>query len=321
MQSGYASMHRLDWNDLRFLLAVADEGSLSRAARALNVNHSTVLRRIGRFEAQLSVRLFERLPTGYALTSAGEALAGSARQIADTVTSVERRIIGQDLRLSGSVRVATTDTLALCVLPSLLARFRGAHPQVQIELASGNTQADLTRRDADVAVRPTTSPPEHLLGRRICRIAYAVYAAPAYLADRPARAALPKHTWLAPDDSMASTVIGRHMQRHLSTVTVSLRANSLASLAHAAAAGLGVTLLPCYLGDSTPGLKRVRDPLPEVSTDLWLLTHGDLRKTARVRALVDFLAEEITAKKDLLEGRRERSSDARSRPRSRPRDP
>ena len=185
MQRSYASMHRLDWNDLRYLLAVAEHGSLSGAARALTVNHSTVLRRIGRFEDQLAVRLFERLPSGYALTAAGEALANSARQISEAVTSVERRIVGQDLRLSGQVRVATTDTLALFVLPAMVARFRAAHPEVQIELAAGNLQADLTRRDADVAVRPTQRPPDHLLGRKVCRVAYAPYAAQSYLAQQP----------------------------------------------------------------------------------------------------------------------------------------
>lgn len=306
MQSGYASLHRLDWNDLRYLLAVADEGSLSAAARALHVNHSTVLRRVGKFERSLDVRLFERSPTGYALTAAGEALANSARQIQDTVDAVERRIVGQDLRLSGVVRVATTDTLALRVLPALMAQFRTAHPQVQVELVSGNSQADLGRRDADVAVRPTAQPPENLVGRRVCRLAYAIYAAPQYLETRGARVALGKHAWIAPDDSMTGTVVGRYMAREQPGVTPVLRANSLASLAAAAGAGLGLCVLPCYLGDNTPELTRVRAPLSDAGTDLWLLTHADLRKTARVRALLEFLHDGLQAHRDLLEGRRPR---------------
>lgn len=295
-------MHRLDWNDLRYLLAVAEHGSLSGAARALTVNHSTVLRRIGRFEEQLAVRLFERLPGGYVLTAAGEALANSARQISDTVTAVERRIIGQDLRLSGQVRVATTDTLGLFILPVLVTRFREAHPEVQIELIAGNPQADLTRRDADVAVRPTRKPPDHLVGRKVCRIAYAPYAAPSYLDQRRARTALPKHIWVAPDDSMASSVVGSYMQRRLQSAAISFRANSLALLAKACEAGLGVAMLPCYLGESI-GLTRIREPLDEVTTDLWILTHVDLRKTARVRALVDFLSAALGTKRALFEGK------------------
>ena len=295
-------MHRLDWNNLRYLLAVAEHGSLSGAARALTVNHSTVLRRIGRFEEQLAVRLFERLPGGYVLTAAGEALANSARQISDTVTAVERRIIGQDLRLSGQVRVATTDTLGLFILPVLVTRFREAHPEVQIELIAGNPQADLTRRDADVAVRPTRKPPDHLVGRKVCRIAYAPYAAPSYLDQRRARTALPKHIWVAPDDSMASSVVGSYMQRRLQSAAISFRANSLALLAKACEAGLGVAMLPCYLGESI-GLTRIREPLDEVTTDLWILTHVDLRKTARVRALVDFLSAALGTKRALFEGK------------------
>lgn len=302
MQRRYASTHRLDWNDLRYLLAVAEHGSLSGAARALAVNHSTVLRRIARFEDQLAVRLFERLPTGYALTAAGEALANSARQISETVLSVERRIIGQDLRLSGHVRVATTDTLALFILPALVARFRAAHPEVQLELAAGNLQADLTRRDADVAVRPTRRPPDTLIGRKVCRIAYAPYASRSYLEQHRARSALPKHIWVAPDESMASSAVGSYMQRQLADAAVSFRANSLALLAKAAEAGLGAAILPCYLGESV-GLTRFRDPLEEVTTDLWLLSHADLRKTARVRALVDFLGAALHEKRALIEGR------------------
>lgn len=303
MHAESAEMHSLDWNDLRFLLAVAEHGGLSGAARALGVNHSTVLRRIGRFEERLAVRLFERLATGYVLTPAGEALAGSARQIADTVTAIERRIVGEDLRLSGTVRVATTDTLALYVLPALLARFQAAQPAVQVELSTGNTEADLTRRDADLAVRATRRPPEHLLGRKLCRVAYAPFAADSYLAQHAARLALQKHVWLAPDDSMAGSAVGRYMRRHLAAATISCRANSLASLAHAARAGLGAVILPCYLGESV-GLRRLRPPLDEMATDLWLLTHPDLRKTARVRALLDFLAEGLERERDLIEGRR-----------------
>jgi DNA-binding transcriptional LysR family regulator len=304
MQSRYAPTHNLDWNDLRYLLAVADGGSLSAAAKALHVNHSTVLRRIGAFEAQLGLRLFERSPTGYALTAGGEELARVARQIADAVDGVERRVMGQDVRLSGSVRVTTTDTLALSVLPPLLTKFRSQHDQVQIELATGNSQADLSRRDADVALRPTAQPPELLLGRRVARVAYAMYAAPSYLAQHSARQALSKHIWVAPDDSMASTQVGVYMARTLQDAAISFRANSLATLARAAAAGLGVAILPCYLGDSSVGLQRLRGPLPDTAIDLWLLTHRDLRKTARVRAVIDFLANELTALQDLLEGRR-----------------
>lgn len=296
-------MHRVDWNDFRYLLAVADAGSLSAGARALGVNHSTVLRRIAAFEAALGVRLFERLPSGYVLTPGGEVLAAAARQMTDTVSGVERRVLGQDLRLSGTVRVATTDTLALTLLSPLFARFRAEHPEVQVELNTSNLTADLTRRDADVAIRPTAKPPENLVGRKVSRIAYAPYASPSYLEAQPARKALANDVWVAPDDSMASTTVGRFMAREVPAAAVSFRANSLASLARAAGAGLGVAVLPCYLGDSTAELRRVRGPLPDYTVDLWVLTHVDLRHTARVRALTESVSAGIQGMRALLEGR------------------
>jgi DNA-binding transcriptional LysR family regulator len=293
----------MDWNDFRYLLAVADAGSLSGGARALGVNHSTALRRIAAFESELGLRLFERLPSGYVLTPGGEALVTAARQMADTVSGVERRVLGQDLRLSGAVRVATTDTLSLAVLPRLFARFRARHPDVQIEVNVSNLPADLTRRDADLAIRPTARPPESLVGRKLARIAYALYASAGYLEAQPARRALSRHVWVAPDESMASTTVGRFMAREVPEAAVSFRANSLAVLARAAAAGLGVAALPCYLGDSSADLHRVRGPLPDYTVDLWALTHADLRNTARVRAVIDSVSEGLLEVRNLLEGR------------------
>jgi DNA-binding transcriptional LysR family regulator len=146
-----------------------------------------------------------------------------------------------------------------------------------------------------------------LLGRKLCRVAYAPFAADGYLERHAARLPLPKHVWLSPDDSMAGSAVGRYMRRHLGAATVSARANSLASLAHAARAGLGAVILPCYLGESM-GLRRLRPPLEEITTDLWLLTHPDLRKTARIRALSDFLEQELARERDLIEGRRAASA-------------
>lgn len=286
MQQESARMHRLDWTDLRYVLAVADAGSLAGAARSLGVNHTTVLRRVGGLEARMGVRLFERLPTGYALTAAGDEVLAVARGISATVAALERRLAGQDLRLSGTLRVATTDTLALTVLMPQLAAFRTAHPGIALEVAISNTMADLTRRDADVAVRPADNPPETLVGRRVAAVAYAVYAAASYLARHMEPGELDAHPWVAPDDSLAATVAARWMREALSpAIAVACRLDSLLAMREAARAGMGLALLPCYLGDGAPGLGRVGAVLPEVRSSLWLLTHADLRRTARVRAL------------------------------------
>jgi DNA-binding transcriptional LysR family regulator len=174
----------MDWDDLRYVLAVGNAGSLAGAARTLGVNHTTVLRRIGAFEQRLGVRLFERLPTGYVLTAGGEQLIAAARNIDATVTTLERKLAGQDLRLAGTVRVTTTDTVMGSILPEILAEFRHSHPGIQVEIAVSNLMFNLTKREADVAIRPAADPPETLIGRRISGIAFAVYGSPDYLARR-----------------------------------------------------------------------------------------------------------------------------------------
>jgi DNA-binding transcriptional LysR family regulator len=297
-------MHSLDWNDLRFVLAVADEGSLARAARALGVNHTTVLRRIATFEDQLGVRLFERLASGYVATSAGEELAAGARGMRDRVHELERRLVGQDLRLTGSVRVTTTDTLALAVIPPILADIALGHPGVRLELTTTTAMLSLTKRDADLAVRPTRKPPPNLVGRRVSPVAFALYAAPSYLARVPAKRDLARHTWLAPDDSLATTTIARWMARAVPADQIALRADTLTALAHAAAAGIGVVALPCYLGDSLAQLRRVRGVIPEMASELSVLTHEDLRGTARIRVVNDALVTALVAQQPLFAGQR-----------------
>ena len=176
----------MEWDDLRYVLAVANAGSLAGAARKLGVNHTTVLRRIGVFEKELGLRLFERLPTGYVLTAGGEELIAAARHIDETVTTLERKLAGQDLRLSGAVRVTTTDTLMGSIVPEILAEFRESHTGIQVEVAVSNLMFNLTKRDADVAIRPAKDPPETLIGRRIAKIAFAIYGSPQYLARQQA---------------------------------------------------------------------------------------------------------------------------------------
>src|SRR5262245_4318346 len=220
-------MARFAWDDLRYVLAVADAGSLAGAARHLGVNHTTVLRRVGALEKQLGLRLFERLPTGYVLTAGGEELIATARSVDDTVTGLERKLAGKDLRLSGTVRVTTTDTLMGSVLPEILAEFHAAHPKIVIELAVSNVMFNLTKRDADVAIRPATDPPETLIGRRVARIAFAIYGAPRYLAKRKTIDDLAAQRWVGPDDSLADTSVARWMRSELAESEIALRADSL----------------------------------------------------------------------------------------------
>jgi DNA-binding transcriptional LysR family regulator len=292
----------MEWNDLRFVLAVAEAGSLAGAARALRVNHTTVLRRITAFEKGLGLRLFERLPTGYVLTAGGRELIEAARHVNDTIVGLERKLAGQDLRLSGTVRVTTTDSLMGSLLPDILAAFRKAHPGIQLEVAISNALLNLSRRDADVAIRPAENPPEHLVGRSIGKVAFAVYAGGDYL-SRHKKTALADHQWVAPDDSLSGISIARWMRAELSNSEVTLRADSVLGLKLAAEAGLGLAALPCYLGDTSPRLVCVHAPIRAMETALWILTHDDLRHTARIRAFTEFAANALAQQRPLLEGK------------------
>jgi DNA-binding transcriptional LysR family regulator len=289
------------WDDLRVFLAVAQEGSLSGAARTLGVNHSTVFRRIGAFEVALGVRLFERLPGGYVLTPAGEEMRDGALRVENEIATLSRKVNGQDLRLSGTVRVTTIDMLALWILPRHLRAFRTDFPGIELEISVSNIALNLTKREADVALRVGNEPPENLVGRRVGRLKFAIYGSRDYRINRPEED-LQSHDWIGLDPEHAPLV--RRFARFLPDVRPTYRANSVAVAIAAAKAGIGLATLPCGIADVDPDLVRV-GPLPEDFTlDLWLLTHEDLRRTARIRAFLDFLAEALAAEAPLLEGRR-----------------
>jgi DNA-binding transcriptional LysR family regulator len=233
-------------------------------------------------------------------------MIAAARHIDDTVTALERKLAGQDLRLSGVLRITTTDTLMGSILPEILAEFRDAHPGIGIEMAVSNLMFNLTKRDADVAIRPARNPPETLVGRRIAKIAFAIYGSPHYLTTHKAKS-LADHRWIAPDDSLADTSAAQWMRSAVPQSEIALRADSLLAARNAAQAGLGLVALPCYLGDSTPDLVCVEGPVADMETALWVLTHEDLKNVARIRAFTDFAAHAFKQRRSLLEGAKARS--------------
>jgi DNA-binding transcriptional LysR family regulator len=292
----------MEWDDLRVVLAVFREGTLSGAARRLGVTHSTVFRRLGAIEKQIGARLFERFRDGYVPTPAGETAAEAAARLEDEVLTLERRLSGQDLRPSGVVRITTTDTLGTILMRHLPA-MRAVHPEIQFEVAISNAMANLTRREAEIAIRPTPEPSEMLVGRRVADIAHAIYGSRAYL-SRHEEKELSAHEWITLDDALASTVIGRWIHENLRAARITCRVDALPALRDAALAGLGLALLPCYLGDPAPGLRRLtQKKMTEPRSALWLLTHDDLRRTARIRATLDFLAKTFMSERALFEGR------------------
>lgn len=289
-------------DDLRLLRAIGEVGSLSGAARQLGVDHSTAFRRLGALESRVGVRLFERARDGYTPTLAGEAALVSVDRILDDLVDLERRLAGEDLRPEGIVRITTADTLLALVAP-LLAELRRAHPGIRIELVVDNAFLTLTKRDADVALRPIAAPPNHLVGRRLAALATAAYAAPGYLAHRPPGRLLPEEDWIGFEDSLGHLLSADWLRRNVDGGRIVCRANSLLALREAARAGMGVAALPCYLADPDSDLRRIGGPIAEMEVSLWLLTHPDLRRVARVRTVIDFLAEALAQHRSLIEGR------------------
>ncbi len=294
----------MEWNDLRDILVIAEAGSLAGAARKLGVNHSTIFRRLGTIEQRLGTRLFERLPSGYVPTSAGEEMAAEARRMAQGIDALQRRLTGRDLALSGHITVTTTDTHAGLFLGPHLANFAKAHPAIELTLRVNTQLANLARRDADVAIRPTNAPPETLVGRRVAREAFAAYAAPDYLATTKATD-VSDHRWLAVDDSLDHLAAARWRRENVPTSSVVMWTDNLLGLRGLVEAGLGVAYLPCFAADPVPGLVRVPGlPLLADASELWLLTHEDLRHSARIKAFMGTMADSIARDRDLLEGRR-----------------
>ena len=290
-------MQNLHWDDLRYFLAVARAGSLSGAARSLGVNHSTVLRRLSALEARLEARLFERFHTGYVMTQAGEELQDKLLPVAGEIHAIERRLGGLDTAPSGTIRITTTDTLAHGLLAPSLADFRRLHPHIQLQVGVQNTFLNLTKREADVAVRPSNKPPENLVGRRVGSIQTAIYASKAYLREAAKARRAPTdwqaHPWVASDESLAHLAQARWLSAHVPPEQVAMSADSLVAMADAVRAGIGLGLLLCLLAEPHRDLVRLGPPLTELDTQVWVLTHPDLRKVRRIQALTSHLVESL----------------------------
>jgi len=290
-------MQDIHWDDLRVFLAVFRGGSFTAAARSLAVNTSTAQRRISALEQGLGTRLFDRTPGGSAPTAAGEALLPLAEQVEADVMAVVRAIAGRDQAPRGAVHLTAPEPM-LPLLVEPLAGFRAAFPAIDLQVSFADRFFDLARREADVALRPSPSPPEDAVGRRVGEVAWAVYANTRI--DR-APADLP---WARFSDELARLDAARWWQEAHGGEPVLLSVNSVPAMQRVVACTPCRGLLPCFVGDLDPELRRVDRLIPEAASALWLLLHRDLRKAARVRALADHLWEVLVALRPLFEGER-----------------
>lgn len=282
------------WDDLQIVWAISETGTLSGAGRRLNISHATVFRRLGNLEKRLGVALFERSRTGYAPTPAGEDLAAVAQQVQANIEGAERRLAGQDLKLSGNIRITTTDTLYNGLLAPAFAEFRASYPDIELEVVISNQVQSLSKREADIAIRPTRNPPETLVGRRVDNIEQAVYGQTAYWQDTHIpRQTLSEFSWIGPDKHMGNIELEAWMTHHELDGQCHYRVDSMLGMQTAVRHGAEVAVLPCYLGDSDARLRRLTNPLPELSIPLWILIHPDLRRVSRIKAFSEAITDSI----------------------------
>ena len=285
-------MQQINWDNLRYVLVVAKSGSIASAARELGVNRTTVLRRIDAFQENLGCRIFERSKSGYALTLEAEKIIDAAQEVESTLFNIQRQIEGRELRLIGELRITTTDTLMVSKIGPHLASFHQKHPAISVTVGMTNNIMDLTRRDADIAIRPTKAPDAPLVGRRVADVHFGVYTSPAYLSIFP-DLSWQEHHWVGFDESLQSTVPAKWFATNIPDSKICLRCDSFVGLKVAAENGMGLALLPHYLGDSSPLLQRLEVPTEELTTGLWLLTHPDLVRSARVNAFMDHFGDAL----------------------------
>jgi DNA-binding transcriptional LysR family regulator len=296
----------ISWDDAVLVKAIAHGGTLKSTAKLLNLSHATVFRRLRELEGRLRIRLFERSRGGYVLTPAGADIREVAVRLEREFDALQQRLAGRDVQASGTVRVATVDTLIAGPLMPILARFCTRYPEIHLDLMSNVAMADLSKREADVAVRAGGRPPADLVGRKLCRIEVAIYAAKEM--PRITKASLAAELWVAPSDRLNHLASYKWLKETGHFKKTAMQVDSLLTLSSAVASGAGLGLLPCYLADTLPGLQRVGEPIPGLASDLWLLTHQELRRVKRIRLVMDWIHEEMRALKPLFEGREPRAS-------------
>lgn len=290
----------MEWSDVRIFLAVVRTGSLGGAARALGLSHPTIGRRLRALEEDTGQTLFQRTSDGFVLTDEGESILALAGQMEESALAMQRRLAGEDGQLDGMLRLSSADWFGTHVLPPVLDEFSRRYPKVQLELLTGPRLFDLSRREADLVFRIVPFDQPDIVQRRVMLMPYGVYAAEALpdpLADEGSGAGL-----IVMDTAKNAFPDVGWLQRKLPRARIALRSNSRVVQAQMCARGLGIAVLPRLVGDATPGLRVLDLGEAPPSRDIWMGYHRDLRRLARLRALVEVAARQLGAAGLPLEG-------------------
>ena len=289
-----------DWNDLQVFLAI-DRGRTAReAAERLNCSHSTVLRRLDAFEQRIGSRLFDRTPDGFQITDAGGLIRGRAQQIEAEMLELERMVGGNDVQLKGPIRLTVPPPVAQYLLLPMLVEFKERYPMIEIELVSTFAYTDLSRRDADIAIRFTNSPDEHLIGRKLPAFKDAIYASPAYIKRHFKKNKPADPRWIGWSDTTFFKT--RVKKTPFAKSAIDWTMPSMSLQVEAACQGMGIALLPAIVGERHKQLKRVPNSGTYSGRPAWIMRHPDLRRLERARVFTDFITEEILKYETLLSG-------------------
>jgi DNA-binding transcriptional LysR family regulator len=287
-----------DWSLMRSFLAVIERGSLLGAARQLRVSQPTLGRHVAELERQLGIMLFERTGRGLVATAAARAIADQARAMADNAEAIGRTLTGQSKQISGSVRITASQTVATYLLPPLLARFREHETGIATDIIASNAVSNLLRREADIAVRMVRPAQSSLIARRVGEVQIGAYARKDYLRRRgppgePGEMMRKDLIGLDRDESIirAFAALGHRIERD----SFMFRSDDHLVLWQALCAGLGIGFAATWLADREPSLERVLPDLPMPRLPVWLTVHREIRSSARIRTLYEFLAEGIPA--------------------------
>ena len=289
------------WDDLRIVLAIAEQGTLSGAAVRLRISHPTLSRRLRQIEQRLGTRLVERTPSSLRLTAAGEEMRQLALRLREDIAALERRIGARDAGPSGPIRLTAPDAVSEYLLPAILAELCREQAGLSVDLVVSNQVLSLAQRSADIALRITERPAETLHGRRVGTVAMAIYA-PRTLPLPEASGTFSGVPWVGFDAALACSGPGTWVARNIPEDDIRFRANTLPGAAQAVRSGIGCGVLPCFVGGSIPDLVRIGAPLPALSLPLWLLVHREIARLPRIRRACDALVAKLKQAAPLLSG-------------------
>jgi len=290
----------VNWDDLKYFLAVCRTGSIRGAATSLGVNHATVSRRINSFEKSLGERLFERSPKGYQRTKAADDIFEETLHLEERLSSVERKAAGKDKSLDGDIRITFVDLLAEHLLMPIFAEFCRLYPKVQLEIIDSTRAFNLANREADVAFRFCKEPPDYLIGRKLGNVHRACYVSKTLLDNTGLNDGPKQLNWMGWTDKMRRP-IGPIARQHLEFGSKH-KILSAKVQTEACKNGMGVALLPCFIGDSEVTLTRISPYTSEHKYDIWVLSHPDLRQNKKVQTFVRFVTDKMLQKRALIEG-------------------